>query len=114
MSRKTDNSNASAAKAQAQMKSLRTQIDKLDLQILKSVNERAELASDIGKLKEVNGGDIFSPAREQEVLQNVVAHNKGPLDEVTVRAIYREIISGARALERKIKIAFLGPEYSYR
>lgn len=109
MSRKPESPAAAAAK----MKALRSQIDKLDLQILKMVNERAGLAHSIGRVKETTGGDVFSPAREQEVIQNVVSHNKGPLDEVTVRAIYREIISGARALERRIKVAFLGPEYSY-
>jgi chorismate mutase / prephenate dehydratase len=113
MSRKTESPAAAAHRVQAQLKTLRSQIDKLDLQILKLINERAELARDIGKLKEVNGNDVFSPAREQEVFDNVVSHNKGPLDEITVRAVYREIISGARAIERRIKIAFLGPEYSF-
>jgi len=112
MSRKSEPA-LSPAKAQAQLKSLRTQIDKLDLQILKLVNERAELALDVGKLKANNGNEIFAPAREEEVFENVVRHNKGPLDEATIRAIYREIMSGARALQRRIKIAFLGPEYSY-
>jgi chorismate mutase/prephenate dehydratase len=114
MSRKSDASQAvSPARAQSILKSLRAQIDKLDLNILKLVNERAELALEVGKLKLDNGGEVFSPAREEEVFGNVVKNNKGPLDEVTIRAIYREIMSGARALQRRIKIAFLGPEYSY-
>jgi chorismate mutase/prephenate dehydratase len=114
MSRKSDAAQAASLhKAQAAVKSLRTQIDKLDLQILKFVNERASLALEIGKYKEVNGAEIFSPAREEEVIGNVNRANKGPLDEITIRAIFREIMSGARALQRKIKVAFLGPEYSY-
>src|SRR5205807_9057493 len=39
--------------------------------------------------------------------------NKGPLDEATVRAVFREIMSGARALQRVVKVAYLGPEYSF-
>jgi chorismate mutase / prephenate dehydratase len=114
MSRKSDASQSlSPARSQQMLKSLRAQIDKLDLNIVKLVNERAELALEVGKLKLDNGGEVFSPAREEEVLSNVVKNNKGPLDEVTIRAIYREIMSGARALQRRIKIAFLGPEYSY-
>ncbi len=113
MSKKSESPAAAAHRVQAQLKTLRAQIDKLDLQILKLINERAELARDIGKIKEVNGNEVFSPTREQEVFDNVVSHNKGPLDETTVRAVYREIISGARAIERRIKIAFLGPEYSF-
>ncbi len=101
------------AKAQAQLKSLRTSIDKLDLQILKLINERAGLASEIGRIKNEQGADVFSPAREEEVYKNVLDANKGPFQEVTIRAIYREIMSGARALQKTVKVAYLGPEYSY-
>src|SRR4051812_9392118 len=114
MTRKTETGNAAAAsRAQASLKNFRTQIDKLDLHILKLVNERAQLASEIGRIKSENSGEIFSPAREEEVFQNVLQNNKGPLDDATIRAIYREIMSGARAIQRVIKISCLGPEFSY-
>jgi len=35
------------------------------------------------------------------------------LSKETVQAIYREVISGARALEKKLTIAYQGPELSY-
>jgi chorismate mutase/prephenate dehydratase len=101
------------AKAQAHIKSLRTSIDKLDLQILKLINERASLAGDIGRIKTDQGSEVFSPAREEEVFKNVLEASKGPLDEGTIRAVFREIMSGARALQKIIKVAYLGPEYSY-
>jgi chorismate mutase/prephenate dehydratase len=107
---------ASAARSSASLRNLRAQIDKLDLQILKLVNERAGLAAQIGKLKTDNGEEVFSPAREEEVLQNVLAVNekaKGPLDPAIVRAIFREIMSGSRALQKVLKVAYLGPEYSF-
>jgi chorismate mutase/prephenate dehydratase len=114
MTRKTESGNtAASSRAQASLKSLRTQIDKLDLQILKLVNERAQHASEIGRIKTESSGEIFSPAREEEVFHNVLQSNKGPLDDATIRAIYREIMSGARAIQRVIKIACLGPEFSY-
>src|SRR5262249_37391178 len=59
------------------------------------------------------GGEVFSAAREEEVLTNILAANKGPLEPVTLRAIFRELISGSRAMQKVQKIAFLGPEYSY-
>jgi len=95
------------------LKSYRVQIDKLDLQILELVNKRAGLAFQIGKVKNDNNESIFSPAREEEVIQNVLKSNDGPLTEPTIRAIYRELISGSRALQRVLKVAFLGPEYSF-
>src|SRR6516165_1642394 len=112
----TSSHSASPARTQAALRSLRTQIDKLDLQILKIVNERASVAAEIGKLKNDQGEEIFSPAREEEVLQNVLQLNekhKGPLDPNTIRAIFREIMSGSRALQKVLKVAYLGPEYSY-
>jgi chorismate mutase/prephenate dehydratase len=95
------------------LEKFRIQIDKLDLQILELINKRAALAGQIGKVKSDNNENIFSPAREEEVIQNVLQNNKGPLGDVTIRAIYREIISGSRALQRILKVAFLGPEYSF-
>jgi chorismate mutase/prephenate dehydratase len=108
--------NASASRVAASLRHLRTQIDKLDIQILKLVNERASVAAEIGKLKNDHGSEVFSPAREEEVLHNVIQANekhKGPLDAQTVRAIFREIMSGSRALQKVLKVAYLGPEYSF-
>lgn len=114
MTRKTESGAAAPnSKAANALRSLRTQIDKLDLQILKLVNERASVASEIGKVKNDNGSEVFSPGREEEVLQNVCQANKGPLDEHTIRAIFREIMSGSRALQKVIKVSYLGPEFSY-
>ncbi|HVK13068.1 MAG TPA: prephenate dehydratase [Gemmataceae bacterium] len=112
MTRKGDSASERGA-TQKDLKSFRVQIDRLDLQILKLMNERAELSAKIGKVKSETNDSVFSPAREEEVIANVLAANKGPLPEVTVRAIYREIISGSRALQKIDKVAFLGPEYSF-
>src|SRR5688572_30104939 len=113
MARKPESDNALSAKTLSQIKSLRTSIDKLDLQILKLVNERASAAGEIGRIKNESSAEVFNPVREEEVLKNVLEANKGPLDEITIRAIYREIVSGSRALQKIIKVAYLGPEYSY-
>jgi len=73
MTRKTDsgtNNTAAANRAAASLRHLRSSIDKLDLQILKLVNERAGLAAEIGQLKNDHGNEVFSPAREEEVLHH--------------------------------------------
>jgi chorismate mutase/prephenate dehydratase len=95
---------------------LRSQIDKVDVQILRLINERAKLAQQVGQLKTDNGNEVFSLAREEEVLQHVVQANekhKGLLDGAIIRSIFREIMSGSRSLQRVLKVAYLGPEYSY-
>ena len=113
MTRKNDAGSDASGKLTANLKGLRVQIDKLDLQILDLVNKRAAVAGQIGKVKSETGGEVFSAAREEEVLANVLGASKGPLSEVTVRAIFRELISGCRSLQRVSRVAFLGPEYSY-
>jgi chorismate mutase/prephenate dehydratase len=105
--------NAPSAKVLAAMRQLRTQIDKLDLQILKLVNERVGHAAEIGKVKNDQGSEVFSPAREEEVIENVLGANKGPLDAGSLRAIFREIVSASRSLQKIVKVAYLGPEYSF-
>jgi chorismate mutase/prephenate dehydratase len=110
---KKSGSGSSGEKSSGNLKSLRHDIDKLDTQILDLLNKRATIAVQIGKVKMENGEDIFSAAREEEVLNNILSANKGPLEVVTLRAIFRELISGSRAIQKVQKIAFLGPEYSY-
>ena len=115
MTRKSDNSagQSSEERTPSNLKALRSQIDKIDVQILELLNKRAAIAGQIGKVKADQGGEVFSAAREEEVLNNVLGANKGPLQEVTLRAIFRELISGSRAVEKVQRVAFLGPEYSY-
>jgi chorismate mutase/prephenate dehydratase len=114
MTRKTESgTNTTTNRAATSLRSLRAHIDKLDLQIVDLINKRAHLAAEIGKVKNDHGSEVFSPAREEEVYQNVLEANKGPLDEGTIRAVFRELMSGARALQKVLKVAYLGPEYSF-
>lgn len=88
---------------------LRKQIDTLDEQMLELLNQRAALAMEIGRTKKRHAALYYTPEREQAVLDRLVKANKGPLPPQAIRAIYREIISAARALEKPLTVAFLGP-----
>src|SRR5579884_184971 len=120
MARKTEPAKTPAVGAAARsapaLRDLRTRIDQLDQQILDLINQRAAVAAEIGKAKAENGEEVFSPAREEEVLQQVLARNDkngGPLSTECVRAVFREIMSGSRALQKMLKVGYLGPEYSF-
>jgi chorismate mutase/prephenate dehydratase len=105
-----------APRTTSSLRDLRTRIDQLDKDILALINQRATIAAEIGKAKAENGEEVFSPAREEEVLQNALALNEkngGPLGPECVRAVFREIMSGSRALQKPLRIAYLGPEYSF-
>ncbi len=93
--------------------SQRSKIDRIDQELVKLVNERARIALAIGKLKSQAGLSAYAPVREDEVLARVLALNKGPVSERCIRAVFRELISGSRALEKDLRVAYLGPAYSY-
>jgi len=88
---------------------LRRRIDELDEQIVRLINERARIARQIGQLKARGGESVYRPQREQAVYANAIRANKGPLSNEAFRAIFREIMSGCIAMEKPLKIAYLGP-----
>ncbi len=85
-------------------------IDQLDRQIVDLLNQRLEQAAEIGKVKRSTGGQIYVAEREDAVFRKVAALNQGPIKQDALRAIYREIMSAAIALEKPLLIAYLGPE----
>jgi chorismate mutase len=79
---------------------LRERIDEIDRRLVALLSERASCALAIGRLKEVAGLPIYQPAREAEVLGNVRAANRGPLDDEAIARLFERIIDEARRLER--------------
>jgi chorismate mutase/prephenate dehydratase len=89
---------------------LRDQIDAVDDELLRLLNQRADLVHGVGEIKHAQGLEIYAPEREEKLLQSLVAKSQGRLSEKSIRAIYREIMSAALALEQNLSIAYLGPE----
>ncbi len=88
---------------------LRKRINGLDEQIIRLINARAECAVEVGKLKRQANIPIYAPHREADVLNRVLAQNRGPLSNQALEAIYREIMSGSFSLELPQRIGYLGP-----
>lgn len=95
------------------LEDLRQRIDELDSKIVSLLNERARLAIEIGEIKRNTTTVYYVPEREKKIYDKLVAENAGPLPETAIRAIYREVISAVRALERPIDVAFLGPRDTF-
>jgi chorismate mutase / prephenate dehydratase len=91
------------------LEKFRRTIDQLDTQIVAKLNERARVVVEIGKLKQQNNAPIYAPDREKAVLEKVRSLNKGPLPDRCLEAVYRELMSGSFALEKPLRIGFLGP-----
>ena len=88
---------------------LRAQIDAIDQELLELISKRAKAAQEVGHIKNESSAPIFRPERENQVIQNVLQKNPGPLLADGLASIWREIMSACRALESKQTIAYLGP-----
>ena len=95
------------------IESLRKKIDSLDEKILSVLNQRARIATEIGRLKIVRKDKLHSPARELEVYDRLLRLNKGPFPNEALRAVFREIMSATLALEGPLKVAYLGPKATF-
>lgn len=92
-----------------QLARLREKIDEIDSELLKLLSLRADFSIEVGRLKYEHGLPIFCPQREQQLLAELEASNKGPLNPEQLRAIYTEILSASRCLQQPQRVACLGP-----
>lgn len=81
------------------LENLRKQIDDVDMEIVKQLNKRAELVLKARDVKKAEGMPIHDPERELRVLNKVMAASDGPLDDETIRHLYRHIIQHMREFQ---------------
>lgn len=96
-----------------QIENLRKKINQIDLKILNLLNRRAEIAKQIGQIKTFKGFSVYSPEREKEIVQKMIKHNNGPLENEDVREIFSTIIQICRYQQKKFTISYLGPEGTF-
>lgn len=94
------------------LKELRKRIDALDEEILRLLNRRAEVVTEIGRLKTKADASYYVPHREQAIVSRLQAMNKGHFPNSALEAVYKEIISACRSLEKPLVVAYLGPAAS--
>lgn len=78
----------------------RKKIDELDEQIVRLINQRAEAAQAIGRLKHKSSLPVYEPQRENSVFEHVRSVNPGPLSNTEIVDVYERIIDVMRALQR--------------
>jgi chorismate mutase/prephenate dehydratase len=85
-----------------ELRRLRRRIDALDRRIVRLLNDRADLAREVGRAKVRDGRPAVRDAeREREVLLRVSMANAGPTPQADLLAIYRRLFAVARALETR-------------
>ena len=92
---------------------LRKKIDAVDNEIVRLLNDRYRTVIEIGTWKKDRTAAVYVPEREKAVLDRLCDLNQGPMSAHTLRAIYREIMSGALSLEFPLRVSYLGPEATF-
>jgi chorismate mutase len=91
----------SVEEAQAILLRHRKEIDRLDLEILKLLNDRTRIVEQIGAVKRQHALPVYEPKREDEVFRNVIERNAGPLPADAVRRIFERIVDEMRTLQKQ-------------
>lgn len=92
---------------------LRKNIDIIDKNIIDLLNERFKISEEIKNYKIENNLPVLNMKREKEILDKLSLYIKSPLTYKYFENIYKEILSASRDLQKKMKVAFFGLEYSY-
>ena len=85
----TDQNNEAAA---ARIAEIRDEIDAIDCQLVKLLNERAACSLEIRGLKPAVHWGLYDPKREEEIFANLAKCNEGPLYSENLREIYEAIL----------------------
>lgn len=78
----------------------RVRIDQIDREVVRLLNERLACAHEIGAIKKRLDMPVYVPTREQDVIDNVIGANRGPLADASVRRLFERVIDETRSSER--------------
>ena len=81
-----------AGKSMDEISVWRKKIDELDRKLVELLNDRANSAHEIGRLKKKSNMRIYEPDREKIIFENIEQSNKGPLSDADLKQIYERII----------------------
>ncbi len=93
----------------------RKEIDRIDDEIIRLLNERSKNVIEIGRLKKEKDAEanLHTPAREAAIIERLTKQNPGPFPSDAIRSVYREIMSASLSLEGPQKVAYLGPRATF-
>ncbi len=92
---------------------LRKEIDRIDSQILRLINQRLEIGKKVGRVKKKSGSQILDRSRERSVIEKLTKLNKGPADKELLSYFFNVIMTATREIQKPKTISFLGPEASF-
>ncbi len=88
-------------------------LSQLDEQIIALLNQRATLYLEKMKGVQTPSKIMFSDQDQQQVWAMIDRLNQGPLTSTEVKTIFRPLMSAGRQRIKNIRVAYLGPAYSF-
>jgi len=83
----------------------RGQIDEVDRKLVELINQRAECALEIGRLKRNSDLPVYEPDRERIIFDNIARNNTGPLSTIQLRQIFERLVDVMRQIQRDEMVA---------
>lgn len=83
------------------LEELRTEIDKINAQLVELLAQRMHIAEEIAKYKKANNLSVHAPERERQVIENVkILAKKNGLNEKFIEDLFRKIIEQTKNMEK--------------
>ena len=92
---------------------LESDLKRIDREILKLINKRAQLTARLYNERPEKKSLIYDPHAEDELYQDLANSNPGPLPLRTVRSVFREVLSGAKSNIKPVRVAYLGTSIQF-
>jgi chorismate mutase / prephenate dehydratase len=81
------------------LNSSRQRIDSLDDQIVKLLNERAQVVRQVGLIKKQFHAPASAPGREEQVVRRMAGQAQAPLTPSAIEAIYKVVLHEMSSME---------------
>lgn len=95
------------------LKKIRDRIDAIDQQLLSLLKERLNCAREVGQIKSKDDMPKWDPKRERQIFEKLHKINAGEFPEQSLNSIFQEIITTCRLSQKKVDVAYLGPEATF-
>ena len=76
------------------------EIDKIDKAIVDNLNKRAVVVKEIKKLKSGHDFPLYDAKREEDLINNIIKYNKGPLYNDNIVQIFESILRNVQILDK--------------
>jgi len=95
------------------LQNVRQRIDAIDDQFLALLKERLQCAKEIGQIKTKENLAKWDPLRERQIYERLLAANENVFPTQSLISIFHEIITTCRLSQKRIDVAYLGPEATF-